>query len=96
MENSQLPKQEIVKIIDAYTMQKNAGKIEKMPREMLKYAKRIVREYVIHHLEVINLCEVLEKEFSFLILLQFIASSGMICFILYHLYGVSRISNFKT
>lgn len=62
-----------------------------MPKEMQKYARIIVREYIIHHLEVINLCKVLEDEFSVLILLQFIASAGMICFILYHLYGVSYI-----
>lgn len=89
VEKSQLPKEEIARVIDEYKAQKKSpGKIVKMPQAMLKYAKKIVREYAIHHLEVIKLCKDLEEEFSILILLQFIASSGMICFILYHLYDV--------
>lgn len=89
IQNSKLPPNQIENLLRKYKAQIAKGNIAKMPKEMQTYARQIVREYIIHHLQVINLCKVVEDEFSVLILLQFITSSGMICFILYHLYDVS-------
>lgn len=86
-----MSREEVSKIMQSYDARKQKGIVEKMPGEMLMYSRRIVKEYVVHHLRVINICRTVENEFSILILLQFIASSGMICFILYYLYDVSKI-----
>lgn len=61
----------------------------KLPPEVQKYAKEIIKEYIVHHLDVLNICMKLEDEFSILVLLQFISSLGMLCFILYQMYDVS-------
>lgn len=63
--------------------------LQPLPPEIQKYATEIIKEYIIHHLDVFDLCEKLEDEFSVLVLLQFISSGGMICFILYQMYDVS-------
>lgn len=65
--------------------------LKRFPAEIQRYAKKVIKEYVIHHLNVFDLCMKMENEFTVLVLLQFISSAGMICFILYQIYDVSCV-----
>lgn len=97
LEQSKLPAVHKEKIIASF--RRHSIGLQKLPPEIQKYATEIIKEYTIHHLDVFNLCDKLEEEFSVLVLLQFISSGGMICFILYQMYDVSASStqkNFNT
>lgn len=86
---SGLKKEEIDKLIEIYTNNKNPVLQEALPPEIQKYATHIVKECARHHLDIINLCMQVEDEFSVLILLQFLASLTMLCFNLFQLYIVT-------
>lgn len=83
-ELSEVRKQEIVKAFRLCT-----GSLVKMPVEMANCANAIAKDYIVYHLEIIDLCHKMDNEFSVLILLQFISSCGMFCFIFYQMYDVS-------
>lgn len=65
------------------------GTMFKLAPEILKHAKVIVKDYVVHHMDIIEFCNKLEQEYTALILLQVASSSGMFCFILFQIYDVS-------
>lgn len=79
---TEIRKREIIRTLDH-------NSLVKMPPEMANCAKEIVKDYVLYHSEIIDLCHKIENEFSVLILLQFICSCGMICFLFYQMYDVS-------
>lgn len=95
MAQSGLRQEEIDRLIAIYTKNRNPMVQEALPPEIQKYATRIVKECARHHLDIINLCEKVEEEFSVLILLQFLASLTMLCFNLFQLYIV-RATIFRT
>ncbi|KAK9751711.1 7tm Odorant receptor [Popillia japonica] len=59
--------------------------VKKLNPETLIYAKRYFRDCIIHHQQIIKLVEIVESEFNYLMLIQFLGSLLLLCLSLFQL-----------